>query len=54
MAQTIIPDTHKDLVEKPYYTIVTTVMPDDQPVLDLLKYGNFDVSDRLVTFRRSL
>ena len=26
-----IPDTHKDLVEKPYYAIVTTVMPDGQP-----------------------
>ena len=31
MANTIIPDTHKDLVEKPYYAIVTTVMPDGQP-----------------------
>lgn len=30
------------------------VMPDDQPVLDLLKYGNFDVTDRLLTFCRSL
>ena len=31
MANTVIPDTHKDLVEKPYYAIVTTVMPDGQP-----------------------
>lgn len=31
MANTIIPDTHKDLVEKPYYAVVTTVMPDGQP-----------------------
>ena len=31
MPNTVIPDTHKDLVEKPYYAIVTTVMPDGQP-----------------------
>ena len=31
MANTVIPDTHKDLVEKPYYAVVTTVMPDGQP-----------------------
>ena len=31
MANTIIPDSHKDLVEKPYFAVVTTVMPDGQP-----------------------
>jgi PPOX class probable F420-dependent enzyme len=31
MANIVIPDTHKDLVEKPYYAVVTTVMPDGQP-----------------------
>jgi PPOX class probable F420-dependent enzyme len=31
MPNTVIPDTHKDLVEKPYYAVVTTVMPDGQP-----------------------
>ncbi len=31
MANTTIPDSHKDLFEKPYYAIVTTVMPDGQP-----------------------
>ncbi len=31
MTTIVIPDTHKDLVEKPYYAIVTTVMPDGQP-----------------------
>lgn len=31
MTNTVIPDTHKDLIEKPYYAIVTTVMPDGQP-----------------------
>ncbi len=28
---TIIPDSHKDLLEKPIYATVTTVMPDGQP-----------------------
>lgn len=31
MTATIIPDSHKDLVEKPYFGVVTTVMPDGQP-----------------------
>lgn len=31
MANTTIPDSHKDLFDKPYYAIVTTVMPDGQP-----------------------
>lgn len=31
MANTTVPDSHKDLFEKPYYAIVTTVMPDGQP-----------------------
>jgi PPOX class probable F420-dependent enzyme len=31
MANTTIPDTHKDLLENPYYAVVTTVMPDGQP-----------------------
>lgn len=28
---TAIPDSHKDLFEKPVYAVVTTVMPDGQP-----------------------
>lgn len=31
MATIRIPDSHKDLFEKPYYAVVTTVMPDGQP-----------------------
>ena len=31
MANTTIPDAYKDLVEKPYFAVVTTVMPDGQP-----------------------
>jgi PPOX class probable F420-dependent enzyme len=27
----LIPDTHKDLVEKPVYVTLTTVLPDGQP-----------------------
>lgn len=30
-ANTVIPDSHKDLFEKPIYAVVTTVMPDGQP-----------------------
>ena len=30
------------------------VLPDDQPVLDLFDSGNFEVTDRLLTFRRTL
>jgi PPOX class probable F420-dependent enzyme len=30
-AKTTIPDSHRDLLEKPVYAIVTTLMPDGQP-----------------------
>lgn len=41
MSNTTIPDSHKDLFEKPYYAVVTTVMPDGQPQSTVV-WADFD------------
>ena len=51
MPNTVIPDTHKDLVEKPYYAVVTTVMPDGQPQTTPV-WGNCEAGYVLVNTMR--
>ena len=41
MTNATIPDSHKDLFEKPYYAVVTTVMPDGQPQSTVV-WADFD------------